>query len=117
MHWNSIEAHNIYLLKGIRSIHNRTGILACTFPIGKKEIQSSCVADEAGCSTVTKCDGEESLVHVSDKQKVNMWLLCRNNEPGFTSRIMKPLNKKQSPTLCFNTQTGLKKSEFKKNKT
>ena len=28
-------------------IHNRIGILACTFPIGKKQIQSSCFADEA----------------------------------------------------------------------
>lgn len=67
LHWNSIEAHNSYWLKRTWFIHNQIGILACTFPIGRKNktIQISHDADEAGGSTVTQ---EEHLVHVSDQR-------------------------------------------------
>lgn len=48
---------------------------------------------------------EQGLVHVSDliEQKVNMWLLCENNEPGLTSCKMKPLDKKKNKKTITHT--------------
>lgn len=35
-----------------------------------------------------------------------MWLRCRKNEPGFTSHIMKPLDKISHPQAVSNIQTS-----------